>query len=60
MTIIKARYTLLAGALFVILGIVYGSLSGDPVGTTLLIGLGIGIGLMSYVLIAGSTRGDAK
>ncbi len=60
MTIVKPRYTLLAGAVFVILGIVYGFLSGDPVGTTLLVCLGIGMGLMSYVLIAGSTRGDAQ
>jgi hypothetical protein len=56
--IIRPRYTLLAGALFIVVGIVYGLLSRDPAGVTMLIALGIGMGLMSYVLIAGSPRGD--
>jgi hypothetical protein len=56
--IIKPRYTLLAGLLFITLGIVYGLLSHDPIGAILLFALGIGMGLMSYVLIAGSPRGD--
>jgi hypothetical protein len=56
--IIKPRYTLLAGLLFIVVGIVYGLLSHDPIGVTLLFALGIGMGLMSYVLIAGSPRGD--
>ena len=58
--IIKPRYTILAGLLFVVLGIVYGLLSHDPVGTTMLIALGVAMGLMSYVLIAGSPRGDEQ
>jgi hypothetical protein len=56
--IIRPRYTLLAGALFIVVGIVYGFLSRDWAGVTMLIALGIGMGLMSYVLIAGSPRGD--
>jgi hypothetical protein len=58
--IIRPRYTLLAGALFVGVGTVYGIVSHDPVGTTMLLCLGIAMGLMSYVLIAGSTRGDEQ
>jgi len=58
--IIKPRYTLLAGLVFVVLGIVYGSLSHDPIGMTLLLGLGIAMGLASFVLIAGSPRGDEQ
>lgn len=56
--IIRPRYTLLVGALFIVVGIVYGFLSQDWAGVTMLIALGIGMGLMSYVLIAGSPRGD--
>ncbi len=58
--IIKPRYTLLAGAVFIVLGIVYGLLSRDPGGMTMLLALGIAMGLMSYVLIAGSPRGDEQ
>ncbi len=57
---IKPRYTLLAGLTFVVLGIVYGLLSHDPVGATMLFALGIAMGLMSYVLIAGSPSGDER
>ncbi len=56
--IIRPRYTLLAGALFIVVGIVYGLLSRDAAGVTMLVALGIGMGLMSYVLVAGSPRGD--
>lgn len=58
--IIKPRYTILAGLLFVVIGIVYGLLSGDAAGVTMLLCLGIGMALMSYVLIAGSPRGDEQ
>jgi len=58
--IIKPRYTLLAGVVFIVLGIVYGLLSGDYGGVTMLVALGVATGLMSYVLIAGSPRGDEK
>ena len=58
--IVKPRYTLLAGLLFIVLGVVYGLLSHDPVGTTMLLALGVAMGLMSYVLIVGSPRGDEQ
>jgi VIT1/CCC1 family predicted Fe2+/Mn2+ transporter len=58
--IIRPRYTILAGLLFVVVGVVYGLLSHDPIGVTLLLALGVGMGLMSYVLIAGSPRGDEQ
>jgi uncharacterized membrane protein len=58
--IIKPRYTLIAGLVFIVLAIVYGLLSHDPGGVTMLIALGVAMGLMSYVLIAGSPRGDEQ
>jgi hypothetical protein len=58
--IIKPRYTAGAGAVFIVLAIVYGLLSRDYGGVTLLAALGIAMGLMSYVLIAGSPRGDEQ
>jgi hypothetical protein len=58
--IIKPRYTLVAGLVFIVLGIVYGLLSHDPGGVTMLIALGVAMGLMSYVLAAGSPRGDEQ
>ncbi len=58
--IIKPRYTLLAGVVFIVLGIVYGLLSRDYGGVTMLLALGVAMGLMSYVLIAGSPRGDEQ
>ncbi len=58
--IIKPRYTLLAGLLFIVVGIVYGLLSHDPGGVTMLVALGVAMGLMSYVLAAGSPRGDEQ
>jgi hypothetical protein len=58
--IIKPRYTLLAGLVFIVVGIVYGLLSHEPVGVTMLVALGVAMGLMSYVLAAGSPRGDEQ
>jgi hypothetical protein len=58
--IIKPRYTVVAGAVFIILAIVYGLLSRDYGGVTMLAALGIAMGLISYVLIAGSPRGDEQ
>ena len=58
--IVKPRYTLLAGAVFVAVGIVYGLLSRDWAGVTMLLALGIAMALMAYVLVAGSPRGDEK
>jgi hypothetical protein len=56
--IIKPRYTLLVGVLFVAIAVVYGFLSRDWGGVTMLVALGIAMALMAYVLIAGSPRGD--
>jgi hypothetical protein len=58
--IIKPRYTLLAGVVFIGLAIVYGSLSHDWGGMTMLFALGIAMALMAYVLVAGSPRGDEQ
>ena len=58
--IIKPRFALLAGALFITLAIVYGVLSHDWIGVTLLGALGVAMALMAYVLVAGSPRGDEQ
>jgi hypothetical protein len=58
--IVRPRYTLLVGALFVGLAIVYGLLSRDWGGVTLLIALGVAMAFMAFVLVAGSPRGDEQ
>jgi hypothetical protein len=58
--IVKPRYTLLAGAVFIVVAVVYGALSRDFGGVTMLGALGIAMALMSYVLVAGSPRGDER
>lgn len=56
--IIRPRRTLLAGALFVTVAAIYGVLSRDWIGVTLLGALGVAVALMAYALVAGSPRGD--
>jgi hypothetical protein len=58
--ITKPRFALLAGAIFIALAIVYGALSRDWGGVTMLFALGIAMALMAYVLVAGSPRGDEQ
>ena len=58
--IMKPRFTLLVGALFIGLAIVYGVLSRDWGGVTMLGALGVAMALMAYVLVAGSPRGDEQ
>jgi hypothetical protein len=58
--IIRPRFTLLAGALFITLAIVYGVLSHDWGGVTMLGALGVAVTLMAYALVAGSVRGDEQ
>lgn len=58
--IVKPRLALLAGAVFITIAIVYGVLSRDWGGVTLLGALGVAIALMAYVLVAGSPRGDEQ
>jgi hypothetical protein len=58
--IIKPRYTLLAGVLFIAIAAVYGFLSQDWGGVTMLGALGLAMALMAYVLVAGSPRGDEQ
>lgn len=58
--IIRPRYALLAGVLFIVVGIVYGFLSRDWAGVTMLLALGIAMALMAYVLVSGSPRGDEQ
>ncbi len=57
---IKPRYAPLTGAVFIALAIVYGVLSRDWGGVTMLTALGAAIGLMAYVLVAGSARSDER
>lgn len=56
----KPRFALLAGAIFIVLSVVYGALSHDFGGMTMLFALGIAMALMAYVLVAGSPRGDEQ
>jgi hypothetical protein len=58
--IIKPRYTILAGLVFIALAVVYGIVSQDWGGVTLLGALGLAVALMAFVLIAGSPRGDEQ
>ncbi len=58
--ITKPRFAILAGATFVGLAVVYGVLSHDWGGVTMLGALGVAIALMAYVLVAGSPRGDEQ
>jgi hypothetical protein len=58
--IIRPRFALLAGAVFVAIAAVYGILSSDWGGVTMLGALGVAMALMAYVLVAGSPRGDEQ
>jgi hypothetical protein len=58
--IVKPRYALLVGALFLVIAVAYGFLSRDWGGTTMLGALGLAMALMAYVLVAGSPRGDEQ
>ena len=53
------RYALAISALFAIIGVAYGLTSHDAGGATMLIALAIGMGVMSFVLLAGSPRRTA-
>ena len=50
------RYAFAISGLFLVIAVVYWLVSRDPAGTTLLGALAIGMGLLSYVLLAGSSR----
>jgi hypothetical protein len=52
------RYAFAISALFLVIAVSYWFLSGDAAGATMLGALAIGMGVMSYVLLAGSTRGS--
>ncbi len=54
----KPRRSLLIGVVFIAVAIVYGILSRDWGGTTMLTALGVATGLLAYVLVAGSPNGD--
>jgi hypothetical protein len=49
---------MLIGLIFIGIGIVYGLLSRDWGGVTMLLALGVAMGLMGFVLMAASPRGD--
>jgi len=56
--IMRPRRGMLIGLVFVGLGVVYGLLSRDWGGVTMLLALGVAMGLMGFVLMAASPRGD--
>ena len=56
--IMRPRRAMLVGLVFAAIGITYGLLSRDWVGVTLLLALGVAMGLMGFVLMAASPRGD--
>jgi hypothetical protein len=58
--IVKLRYTVLFGAVIVAVAVVYGLLSLDWSGVTMLAALGVAMAFMAYVLVAGSPRGDEQ
>ncbi len=55
--IARPRLAILGGVLFAVIGVIYYSVSHDIGGSSLLGILGIAMGLMAYVLMAGSPRG---
>ena len=54
----RPRRAMLIGLVFIGIGIVYGLLSRDWGGVTMLLALGVAMGLMGFVLMAASPRGD--
>ena len=56
--IMRPRRAMLIGLVFAGIGIIYGLLSRDWGGVTLLLALGVAMGLMGFVLMAASPRGD--
>ena len=56
--IMRPRRAMLIGLVFIAIGIVYGLLSRDWGGVTLLFALGVAMGLMGFVLMSASPRGD--
>ena len=56
--IMRPRRAMLIGLVFIGLGIVYGCLSRDWGGVTMLLALGLAMGLMGFALMSASPRGD--
>jgi hypothetical protein len=56
--IVRPRRAMLIGFIFGGLGVAYGFLSRDWGGVTMLLALGVAMGLMAFVLMAASPRGD--
>ena len=56
--IMRPRRAMPIGLVFIGIGIVYGLLSRDWGGVTMLLALGVAMGLMGFVLMAASPRGD--
>lgn len=58
----RSRIAIVMGVIFLVIGIAYLTLAGPAgyhvewAGGTILIGLGVAMGLMAYVLIAGTPR----
>jgi hypothetical protein len=53
---IRPRTTLLVTVLFLAIASIYYALSHDAGGATMLVALAIGMGLLSYTLVAGTPR----
>ncbi len=54
----KPRLSFAISALFVAIAVVYYLLSHDAAGATMLGALGVAMGIMAFVLLAGSPRGS--
>ena len=56
--IMRPRRAMLVGLIFIGLGVAYGLGSHEWVGVTLLLALGLAMGLLAFVLMTASPRGD--
>jgi hypothetical protein len=56
--IMRPRRAMLVGLIFIGLGVAYGLISREWVGVTLLLALGLAMGLLGFVLMTASPRGD--
>ena len=56
--IMQPRRAMLVGLIFIGLGVSYGLLSHEWIGVTLLLALGLAMGMLAFVLMTASPRGD--
>jgi hypothetical protein len=56
--IVRPRRAMLVGLIFIGLGVSYGLVSHEWIGVTLLLALGLAMGMLAFVLMTASPRGD--